>query len=59
MNQSYVAIDIETTGLDAKQDKIIEIGAIKVIDGEETERFSSFVNPGKRTSGTDYRIDRY
>lgn len=45
MNQSYVAIDIETTGLDAKQDKIIEIGAIKVIDGEEIERFSSFVNP--------------
>ena len=47
MNQSYVAIDIETTGLDAKQDKIIEIGAIKVIDGEEIERFSSFVNPRK------------
>ena len=39
MDRSYVAIDIETTGLDAKQDKIIEIGAVKVIDGEETERF--------------------
>lgn len=45
MDRSYVAIDIETTGLDAKQDKIIEIGAAKVIDGEETERFSTFVNP--------------
>ena len=45
MDRSYVAIDIETTGLDAKQDKIIEIGAVKVIDGEETERFSTFVNP--------------
>lgn len=33
---SYVAVDIETTGLDSEKDKIIEIGAIKVIDGVST-----------------------
>ncbi|MDO4295588.1 MAG: PolC-type DNA polymerase III [bacterium] len=41
----YVVFDIETTGFSATQDKIIEIGAVKVVDGVITERFSSFVNP--------------
>ncbi len=44
----YVSVDLETTGLYPKQDKIIEIGAVKVKDGEVTERFSTFVNPGQR-----------
>lgn len=45
MENSYVAIDIETTGLNPKQDKIIEIGAIKIIEGKEAASFESFVNP--------------
>ncbi len=44
----YVALDLETTGLDPKKDKIIEIGAVKVVNGEETDTFSTFVNPGRR-----------
>ena len=31
---NYVAFDIETTGLNPKYDKIIEIGAVRVRDGE-------------------------
>lgn len=46
--QSYVSIDLETTGLNPKTDKIIEIGAVKVIDGKKIEVFSSFVNPGRK-----------
>lgn len=46
MIKSFVAIDLETTGVDASEDKIIEIGAIKIIDGVEQGIFSSFVNPG-------------
>lgn len=42
---SYVAIDLETTGLDPKQDKIIEIGAVRVEQGSITTRWSSLVNP--------------
>lgn len=42
---SYVAVDIETTGLNAKLDKIIEIGAVKVRNGQITERFETLVNP--------------
>lgn len=45
MIQTYVSIDLETTGLNPKTDKIIEIGAVKVVEGEVKERFSSFVNP--------------
>lgn len=44
--RSFVVIDIETTGFDDKKDRIIEIGLIKVVEGEEKETFSSFVNPG-------------
>lgn len=43
---SYIAVDIETTGIRSKIDKIIEIGAIKVIDGIEVETFSKLINPG-------------
>ena len=44
---SYVVFDIETTGLNPKYEKIIEIGAAKVQDGKVCETFSTFVNPGK------------
>jgi len=42
----YVVYDIETTGLDTYNDRIIEIGAVKVVDGEITEEFDKLVNPG-------------
>ena len=45
MVNSYVAVDLETTGLSPKENKIIEIGAIKVIDGEVAGSFETFVNP--------------
>ena len=45
MINSYVAVDLETTGLDPKTDKIIEIGAVKVKDGMVTAEFSTLVNP--------------
>lgn len=45
---SYICLDMEATGLSPRNDRIIEIGAIKVIDGIETEVFSTFVNPGRK-----------
>ncbi|MDE7477444.1 MAG: 3'-5' exonuclease [Lachnospiraceae bacterium] len=44
---NYVAFDIETTGLNPKYDKIIEIGAVRVRDGRVQDTFSTFVNPAK------------
>ncbi|MBQ6696088.1 MAG: 3'-5' exonuclease [Lachnospiraceae bacterium] len=48
MIDSYISIDLETTGLNPKLDKIIEIGAVKVVNGEITDTFSTFVNPGRK-----------
>lgn len=48
MTTSYVSIDLETTGLNPKLDKIIEIGAVKVIEGKITETFHTYVNPGRK-----------
>lgn len=48
MRDTYIALDLETTGLNPKHDKIIEIGALKVVNGSPAGRFSTFVNPGRR-----------
>mgnify|MGYP002229765452 FL=1 len=42
---TFVVFDIETTGFSPKKNKIIEIGAVKVVDGRITDKFSTFVNP--------------
>ena len=48
MIKDYVAVALETTGLYPKQDRIIEIGALRVRNGEVVETFSSFINPLQR-----------
>ncbi len=46
LESEYVVFDIETTGLSAKHNKIIEIGAVRLDKyGKEIGRFSEFVNP--------------
>ena len=45
LDDTYVVFDLETTGFHAKNNNIIEIGAVKVVGGQITERFSEFVNP--------------
>jgi len=42
----YVVFDIETTGLDTLNDRIVELGAIRVKDGEVVGEFSRLINPG-------------
>ena len=46
MIKDYVCVDLETTGLCAKKNKIIEIGAVKVKDFQVVDTFSRLVNPG-------------
>ena len=43
--EEYVAFDLETTGLSACTDTIIEIGAVLMKDGKELDRFQTFVDP--------------
>lgn len=42
---NFVALDLETTGLDSLKDEIIEIGMVKFIDFQEAECYSSLVRP--------------
>jgi len=41
----FVALDIETTGLNAEKDEIIEIAAVRFAGGQITARYDSFVKP--------------
>ena len=41
----FVVFDIETTGFSPVNNRIIEIGAVKVSGGEIADKFSTFVNP--------------
>lgn len=43
----YVAFDLETTGLDPRWDDIIEIGAVKVRNGQPADRYEQLINPGR------------
>ncbi|WP_202078016.1 PolC-type DNA polymerase III [Bacillus sp. YIM B00319] len=43
--ETYIVFDVETTGLSAVYNKIIELAAVKICRGEIIERFERFVNP--------------
>ncbi|MBR5506973.1 MAG: PolC-type DNA polymerase III [Clostridia bacterium] len=45
LDSEFVVFDIETTGFSAENDRIIEIGAVRVRDREILDTFNEFVNP--------------
>ncbi len=47
MRKDYTVLDLETTGLDPKKDKIIEIGAVRVRDGIAVATYEQMVQPGR------------
>lgn len=53
---NYIVFDLETTGLKASEEKIIEIGAIKVKNGKIIETFEELINPEKEISSNITRI---
>ncbi|CAH0346153.1 PolC-type DNA polymerase III [Bacillus sp. CECT 9360] len=53
---TYVVFDVETTGLSAVYDTIIELAAVKMRDGEIIDRFESFANPHHPLSATTIEL---
>ncbi|MEH7094610.1 PolC-type DNA polymerase III [Neobacillus vireti] len=49
---TFVVFDVETTGLSAVYNTIIELAAVKIHNGEIIDRFESFANPHQRLSAT-------
>lgn len=54
MTDTYIALDLETTGLNPSRDRILEIGAVRVFDGQIEETYETLVNPGRKL---DKRIE--
>lgn len=49
---TYIVFDVETTGLSVVYDTIIELAAVKIMDGEIVDRFERFANPHQKLSET-------
>ena len=47
IDNEYCVLDLETTGLSFRTEKITEVGIIKIKDGEIIDQFECFVNPEK------------
>lgn len=55
-DSTYVVFDVETTGLSAIYDTIIELAAVKMKNGEIIDRFESFANPHHKLSSTTINL---
>jgi DNA polymerase III epsilon subunit family exonuclease len=54
--ESVVVLDTETTGLDHKTESLLEIGAVKLVNGEITETFSMLIHPEQPIRHSSFKI---
>ena len=52
----YIVLDFETTGFRAGADRIIQIGALKYINHEQTDLLNSFINPERHIPASITRL---
>lgn len=58
LSKSFIAFDVETTGLFPEEDVIIELGAVKFVNGQITDAYGTLVNEGKPVPYEAYRINK-
>lgn len=56
LSREFIAFDTETTGLDPFFDRIIELGAVRFVDGKPAEQFSMTVNAGKKSDPSAAKV---
>jgi DNA polymerase III epsilon subunit family exonuclease len=56
LTQGFVAIDLETTGLDPRRDDIVEIAAVPFVDARPQQAYVTRVNPGRPIPPDSSRI---
>jgi DNA polymerase III subunit epsilon len=56
----WIALDCETTGLDVRRDKIVSIGAVRIVGNRllTSERLELLVRPGRAMTGDNVRVHR-
>ena len=57
LHRSYIAFDVETTGLSPETDSIIELGAVRFEDGKPAAEFNSLVNAGVSISEAATKVN--
>ena len=48
MDKIYISLDLETTGFNPLEDKIIEVGIVKFQGNKILDTWQSLVNPGQK-----------
>ena len=57
LKQKYIAFDIETTGLDSKEDRIIELGAVLFENRHPVSNYGTLINPNKRITDEATKVN--
>ena len=58
LENTFVVYDLETTGINSQTEKIIDIGAFKIVDGRIVEKFCTFINPEKEIPEEATKVNR-
>ena len=53
MIRDYIAVDVETTGLNPARDRLLEIGAARILNGKVEETYQTFIDAGVEVPSLD------